>query len=279
MRNISETLRRSPIIAGPCGIESREQALKTAEEAKLHGIEAVRLSLWKPRTKPGYDGVGLQGISWLIDVAQMGLTPATEVIMPEDAEKVIDAVIKNTNQNVLIWLGSRNQNHLIQQGIGKVIAGEPRAMLMIKNQPWQDREHWEGIVGHVLDGGASEDQLLLCHRGFAPGTNGFRNTPDFEMAIDLKQKTGLPIVLDPSHIGGSVENVLKVAKEGVCYRKNGTGFDGLLVEVHPNPTQAKTDSKQQLTWKELSCLLNELRLSNTALKHPKSFLAQDRLLS
>ncbi|MDO8658047.1 MAG: hypothetical protein Q7K55_04855 [Candidatus Levybacteria bacterium] len=269
MSSISEIFKRSPVIAGPCGIESRDQALKTAEEAKLHGIEAVRLSLWKPRTKPGYDGVGLQGIPWLIDVARMGLTPATEVMLPSQAEKVIDAVIKNTNQNVLIWLGSRNQNQHIQKGVGKVIAGEPRVMLMIKNQPWLDKDHWEGIVGHVLDGGASEDQLLLCHRGFAPGTNGFRNTPDFEMALDLKQKTGLPIVLDPSHIGGSVSNVMQIAKEGVNYRRNGIGFNGLIVEVHPNPTEAKTDGKQQLTWRELSSLLGELRVQNTALKMPE----------
>lgn len=255
-----EKMSRKPIvIAGPCAAESREQVCQTIEEAKKRNIDAVRLSLWKPRTAPSFDGVGEEGIPWLIEVAKMGLTPATEVMLPSDAESVINAVIKNTNEKILIWLGSRNQHHRIQAEIGRVIAGEPRAMLMIKNQMWPDKAHWEGIIDHVLSGGASEDQLLLCHRGFAPSINGFRNTPDFSMALSLKEKRKIPMLLDPSHIGGTVQNVMEIARQGMTYRENGIGFDGIIIEVHPDPKNAMTDSKQQLSWNMLDVLLAEAK--------------------
>lgn len=252
---LKEFESRPIIIAGPCAAESRQQVTQTIEAAKLRNVDAVRLSLWKPRTRPGFDGIGEEGIPWLIEVAQAGIIPATEVMLPSHAEKTIDGIIKRTDKSILIWLGSRNQNHQIQQEIARVIAGEQRVMLMIKNQPWRDKDHWEGIIDHVLSGGVREDQLILCHRGFAPGTNGFRNTPDLEMALDLKDKKKLPVILDPSHIGGSAENVLKIAKEGLEYKKNGRGFDGMMVEVHPDPTHAATDGKQQLTWAQFDSLL------------------------
>lgn len=250
------------IIAGPCALESRDIALQTAEAAKERNINIVRLSLWKPRTKPDFEGVGEEGIPWLIEVAEMGLIPATEVMLPTDAEVVIDSIVKNTPEvKLLIWLGARNQNHRIQKEIGRVVAGESRVMLMIKNQPWADQGHWEGIIDHVLSGGASEEQLLICHRGFFPGTGGLRNNPDFEMAMDVKQKTGLPMIIDPSHIGGSVPNVLSVVKEAINFKSGSVGFDGLIVEVHPNPEQALTDKNQQLTWDEFDQVLEKINFT------------------
>lgn len=249
-------------IAGPCAVESREHALETALEAKKRGIDIVRLNLWKPRTKPGFEGVGDEGITWLLDVAQMGLTPSTEVILPNQAEKLIDAVIKNSDSKVLIWLGSRNQNHLIQREIGRVIAGEERTMLMIKNQPWSDEDHWKGIAEHVLSGGADESQLLMCHRGFKPGAinpDNLRNMPDFEMAIRVKRETGLPMIIDPSHMGGTRNNVIEIARQAMNYRKTGLGFDGLIVEVHPDPDNALTDAKQQLTWGQFDRMQENLK--------------------
>lgn len=239
------------IIAGPCAAESREDALSTAESAIKRNIDIVRLSLWKPRTRPEFEGVGNTGIPWLAEVAEMGLIPATEVMMPNDAEAVINKIIKETSdKQILIWLGSRNQNQRIQREIGRVIAGESRVMLMIKNQPWLDQAHWEGIIEHVLSGGASKEQLLICHRGFQPGTNGNRNDACWQMAMDVKQKTGLSMIIDPSHIGGRVPNVLGIAEKAIRFRRNGIGFDGLIVEIHPNPKQALTDKNQQLTWEE-----------------------------
>lgn len=258
------------IIAGPCAAESRQQMLTSAEEAMRRGIETVRMCLWKPRTKPGFEGIGTEGIPILLEVAQMGVRPATEVLLPEHAEAVMNGVLgKDGNTRLLIWLGSRNQNHIIQRTIGSMIAGEPRVSLMIKNQPWKDKQHWEGIVDHVLSGGADPEQLILCHRGFAPMANGLRNPPDVDMALhvkhDVSQKHGIdiPMIADPSHIaGGSPENVIDMAIAMANHTSfidgNPMKFDGLIIEVHPNPTEALTDKNQQLRWEELDVLLQHL---------------------
>lgn len=247
-------LQKPIIIPGPCAAESEEQVLQTAEAAQNRDIDFVRLSLWKPRTEPdGFDGVKERGIPWLINVAKMGIIPGTEVMSAVHADRVIDSVIKNTSTNVLIWIGARNQVHFEQQEIGRVISGEPRVILMIKNPPWADERHWRGIIEHVLKGGASKDQLILCHRGFWPNGNNpqrLRNIPDFQMAMRIKKESGLPMIFDPSHVGGERKKVIEVAKRAVQHSDEGMRFDGLIVEVHPSPDKALTDAKQQLTWQE-----------------------------
>lgn len=243
------------IIAGPCAAESEAQIIFSAKEAKKRDIEFLRVSLWKPRTKPGFDGLGEEGIKLLVKVAKMGVNPATEVIIPSHAEKVINEVLNvSPNSKVLLWIGARNQNHYIQQEIARVVNNEKRVILMVKNQPWPSLEHWEGIIEHVLHGGISPKNLLICHRGFSPNghpnPHGYRNVPDYEMSMKIKQKFGLPMLFDPSHTGGSVKNVFRIAKEAKKYP-----FDGMIIEVHPNPKEAKSDAQQQLTWKEFDKLI------------------------
>lgn len=258
------------IIAGPCAAESRHQMVVSAQEALKRNIDTVRMSLWKPRTKPGFEGIGTKGIPILLEVAQMGVRPATEVLLPEHAEAAMEGILgKDGNTTLLLWLGSRNQNHTIQHDIGNIIAGESRVSLMIKNQMWKDPNHWEGIVEHVLSGGARAQQLILCHRGFAPMVNGLRNPPDLDMALRVKQKISeklnldIPMIADPSHIAGrSAENVIDVAIDIARHRSTIDGksmrVDGLIVEVHPHPDEALTDKNQQLRWSELDVLLQQL---------------------
>lgn len=249
----------SMIIAGPCSAESETQVMESAHMAQQRGLTHLRASLWKPRTEPGFDGVGKAGIPWFAEIALMGLVPATEALTAENAESVINAISGRLNRNVLVWIGSRNQNHKEQQEIGQVVKGDPNTILLIKNQPWEDERHWLGIVKHVVHGGADPNQILLCHRGFAPARNGFRNPPDFDMAMRVKETTGLPMLIDPSHIGGSIEKVLEIARQASHFEVNGVTFDGLMVEVHPDPTQALTDKAQQLSWREFDHLLDEVR--------------------
>ena len=253
-----KTQKKQIIIAGPCAAESKEQINDSIKQAKKRQIDFLRISLWKPRTKPGFDGLGEEGIPLLIEAAKQGVNPSTEVIIPEHAQKVIDAVLPNSPKEtkLLIWIGARNQNHYIQQEIARVAASDKRVYLMVKNQPWVSRDHWEGIIEHCLAGGINPDRLIICHRGFIPNgenPNEYRNVPDFDMAFEIKNKTNLPMIFDPSHTGGTVENVFKIAKEASMYP-----FDGLIVEVHPNPTLAKTDAKQQLTWEEFDKLAKPL---------------------
>lgn len=249
------------IIAGPCAAESKKQIIDCAISLKERGIKIERGCWWKPRTRPGFEGVGIKAAPWAAEVTNMGITIGTEVLMPEHVTQVIEGIDQNGGnpEQVLLWLGSRNQNHMLQRQIAERVINEiPESIkLLIKNQPWSDELHWLGIVDHVIDAGIDPRRVILCHRGFSPNghanPNNFRNPPDFEMAMRVKEKTGLPMLLDPSHIGGSVNNVFKAAKLGEDFP-----FDGIMVEVHPTPSVAKTDVKQQLTFEELDTLLNLL---------------------
>lgn len=114
---------------------------------------------------------------------------------------------------------------------------------------WDDEKHWLGIYAHLLSSGFPKERLLTCHRGFSPGKmpnpQGYRNLPDFEMAMRIKEKMGIPMILDPSHIGGTRENV-----HDICRQAQDFEFDGYMVEVHLNPADALTDSLQQLSLEE-----------------------------
>ena len=251
-------------IVGPCAAESQIQVIQTGMEAQRRGIHIVRASLWKPRTRPGgFEGVKEAGIPWLAALSVMGMTPATEVLTPQDADAVINGIRKHSpSGEILLWLGARNQNHKLQQQIGESIQGDLSVKLMIKNPLWPAKDHWIGIVDHVLKGGADRRQLLLNHRGFAlgsfapdankPENERLRNTPDWEMALAVKEETGLPLIADPSHIGGRKELVIFIAK----HTRAISAIDGMMLEVHPNPTGALTDAKQQLTWQEADDVLN-----------------------
>lgn len=242
------------IIAGPCSLESLDHARQTMNEADRLGINTIRMNLWKPRTNPGFEGVGEKGIPWITEAAERGLTPALEILLPQQAELVMNKVwARVPHARLLLWIGSRNQNHLIQKDIGSVVA-EKGVELMIKNQPWRSKAHWAGIVEHVMSGGVSIDQLLLCHRGFAPAEpamSEMRNPPDVQMALELQQELGIPLIMDPSHIGGKSPIVKTLISEFA----NMPAVAGQIIEVHPNPTQALTDAKQQLSWPELEMLL------------------------
>lgn len=254
------------IIAGPCAAESREQMLQTAQEAMKRGIGTVRMSLWKPRTAPGWSGIWEKGIPVFLEIADMGVRPATEVLLPRHVEHILNGTIaKNRDARVLLWLGSRNQNDILQRDIGSIIAGEPRVQLMVKNQMWKDRKHWEGIIDHVVSGGASPLQLLLCHRGFAPGSKTLRNIPDMDMALRVKDSLSrkhnvpMPLILDGSHIAGmSAENVMRtterLSQKTLTIDGRTLKIDGLMLETHPDPDRAQTDKNQQLTWGQLDTL-------------------------
>lgn len=249
-------------ITGPCAAESKTQIIESARALKERDLKNMRASWWKPRTKPGFEGNGTDVASWMAEVTNMGITIGTEVLIPEHVTKVIEGIDQNDGDanQVLLWLGSRNQNHIIQREIATRIKDEAteNVKLLIKNQPWNDESHWLGVVDHIVSAGIDPDRLILCHRGFAPNGHhnplNLRNMPDFEMAMRVKQISGLPMLLDPSHIGGSVDNVFKVVRQAVDY-----DFDGLMVEVHPCPTKAETDAKQQLTFKQLDQLLEGLK--------------------
>ncbi len=192
--------------------------------------------------------------------ASEGINPGVEVLTAAHAQLVADEVFKeNPKAKLLLWIGARNQNHLIQREIAAVAAKDKRITLMAKNQPWHHKEHWEGIVEHVLSANMPRERVWICHRGFVPhipytpNPNGYRNVPDHELAMAIRQTYNMPMIFDPSHTGGSVEKVHTIAKEAAQHN-----YDGWIIEVHPNREKAKTDAKQQLTWGEFDKLIEEL---------------------
>jgi 3-deoxy-D-arabino-heptulosonate 7-phosphate (DAHP) synthase len=240
------------VIAGPCSAESEEQMDIAITEGKKRGVDFLRTNLWKPRSRPGFDGLGEKGFYLLARVAQAGLNPALEVMLPENVTSAMESALPHlpADGKLLVWIGARNQNHFVQREIARRAAEDPRVWLMVKNQPWPSEDHWEGILDHVRAGGFPNERLLNSYRGVAPSSHdpnplGLRNLVDFELAMKVKAKTGIPMIFDPSHTGGSVENVLKLGERSAQY-----DFDGVIIEVHHDPTHALTDPKQQLTWEQ-----------------------------
>lgn len=258
--------KQSLVIAGPCAAETPEQIQFSLEQAKLRNVDYVRVSLWKPRTKPGYEGMGLEtGIPMFKQAIAMGLNPATEIMVPEQAHTILDEVLPVLgDQKIMFWIGARNQNHMIQRDIAKAAARDSRVMLMVKNQPWPDEKHWEGIAEHVLDSDIAKENVLLCHRGFLPNGHNpqqWRNLPDSSMAMRVREKTGLPMILDLSHIAGHSDKIKDIAMEAVTFN-----YDGTITEVHPNPTAAWTDAAQQITWNTFDEILERMESARQLLR-------------
>lgn len=248
------------VIAGPCALESRQQLKDCVSVLKQLGVTMIRASLWKPRTQPGWEGLGWMSLPLLLEeTLPHGLVPATEIITAEHALMVVHALERfGSDARMIVWLGSRNQNHIEQRKIAKILATGPNGItFMFKNQMWDDERHWLGINEHILAEEFPRERLMICHRGFSPGKapneKGLRNLPDFEMAMRVKEKTGLPMLLDPSHIGGTRENVMDICDMAAAH-----DFDGYLIEMHCDPVNAKTDARQQLSPEELQKLLETI---------------------
>lgn len=250
---MKEALSKPIIIAGPCAAESTEQINASIQQINKRNIQIMRASLVKPRTKHGWDGIGLEeGIPMLKRIKNAGIIPATEVLDIDEAKQIVDGVLGNEDGKMMLWAGSRNQNHRFQRDLGSLAAHDSRLIIGAKNQPWRSEDHMRGIISHIADaGGADRENILFIMRGYSElNDQGFRNVPDYEAALQIKKDEGVNVLLDPSHIGGTRDKVIKVAKEGLTLARNGVIFDGAMIEVHPNIEDAKTDQKQQLTWKE-----------------------------
>ncbi len=238
------------VIAGPCSAESDEQMGIAIQEAGKRGVDFLRTNLWKPRDVPAFDGLKEKGLYLLTKVAREGLNPGLEVMFPDHVTMAMEATLPHLKEGgrLLVWIGARNQNHFLQRAIAWEAARDTRVWLMVKNQPWPNDKHWAGIFEHILDAGFPKERLLNCYRGIAPSPSddnpmGLRNVVNFESAVQMRTSTGLPMIFDPSHTGGSVENVFKMADAAAPYN-----FDGVVIEVHHDPEHAWTDSKQQVTW-------------------------------
>ncbi len=241
----------STLIAGPCSAETREQVVKTAEGLSELPLSYFRAGIWKPRTRPGeFEGVGNEAIPWLQDVkSQFGLKISTEVAKAEHVEAVLKAGFD------MIWIGARSTaNPFTVQEIADALQGV-HIPVMVKNPTNPDLKLWIGAIERVEKAGIKE--ISAIHRGFSVYEKTlYRNNPNWQIPIDLKQELPtIPLICDPSHIGGRDYLLLEIAQRAFDLR-----YDGLMIETHCSPKDAWTDAKQQITPTELSTLLNSLKV-------------------
>ncbi|MDE7135979.1 MAG: bifunctional 3-deoxy-7-phosphoheptulonate synthase/chorismate mutase type II [Muribaculaceae bacterium] len=239
------------IIAGPCSAETREQVLSTARELGANGIKIFRAGIWKPRTKPGgFEGVGEEGLEWLKEVkAETGMYTATEVANHSHVKAALDSDVD------ILWIGARTSaNPFAMQEIADAIkdSGKDIAVL-VKNPVNPDLELWIGALERIYNAGVR--RLGAIHRGFsAYGKHLYRNLPQWHIPIELRRRLPhLPIISDPSHIGGRRELVAPLSQQALDL-----GFDGLIIESHCDPDSAWSDKAQQVTPDVLNFILNTL---------------------
>lgn len=226
-------------IAGPCSAESREEVLKAAADLKALGVDTFRAGLWKPRTSPSsFEGVGAEGLPWLIEVRDtLGLRVATEVASPDHVRTCLAAGLD------LLWLGARTTaNPFLVQEIADSLSGVSGVTVLVKNPVSPDLELWAGAIERLRSAGITD--IIAVHRGFSSFEKlRYRNNPLWQIPVQLKGRfPGLKVYCDPSHIAGEASLVPEVAQKALDL-----GFDGLMVEVHPDPSEALSDAAQQLS--------------------------------
>ena len=230
------------VIAGPCGVESEDQTLKTAEAVKAGGGMMFRGGAFKPRTSPyDFQGLGLEGLRILEKAKHItGLPIVTEVIDPRDVSWVCEFAD-------VLQIGARNmQNYSLLREVGK--AGKP---VLLKRGMYSTLKEWLNCAEYILAEG--NPHVILCERGIRTFETYTRNTLDLSMVPAIKELTHLPIVVDPSHGTGKLSLIEKMSLAAIA-----AGADGLLVEVHVNPCEAKSDADQQLNPEQFANLMEKL---------------------
>jgi 3-deoxy-7-phosphoheptulonate synthase len=230
------------VIAGPCSVESEEQTVKTAEAVKAGGGNMIRGGAFKPRTSPyDFQGLGLKGLKILEKAKQMtGLPIVTEVIDPRDVTWVCEYAD-------VLQIGARNmQNFSLLKEVGK--ADKP---VLLKRGMYSTLREWLNCAEYILAEG--NPNVILCERGIRTFETYTRNTLDLSIVPAIKELTHLPVVVDPSHGTGKLSLVENMSLAAVA-----AGADGLLLEVHINPAEAKSDADQQLTPEQFNHVMGKV---------------------
>jgi len=233
---------RIVVIAGPCAIESREQAMTIAKKVKRAGAVLFRGGAFKPRTSPySFQGLAEEGLKILAQVREeTGLRVATEMTSPNQA----DLMMKYVD---VIQIGARNmQNFELLRSAGRL--GKP---VLLKRGLSATMEEWLMSAEYILSEG--NDQVILCERGIRTFERYTRNTLDLSAIPIIKNLTHLPVVIDPSHATGIREKVSPMARAAIA-----AGADGLMIEVHHDPDNALSDGPQSLYPEQFEQLMRDL---------------------
>lgn len=217
------------MIAGPCSVESEQQVIGIAEAVKASGATMLRGGAFKPRTSPyAFQGLGLKGLEILKKAREVtGLPIVTEIM----SERYIDAFAEVD----MVQIGARNmQNFDLLKAVGRL--GKP---VLLKRGLANTIEEWLMSAEYIMSEGNMN--IVLCERGIRTFEPYTRNTLDLSAIPILKEKTHLPVIVDPSHASGLSRLVKPMSLASV-----GAGADGLIIEVHNDPPHALCDGAQSL---------------------------------
>jgi len=231
-------------IAGPCAVESEKQIMTIAKIVKDAGAKILRGGAFKPRTSPySFQGMGEEGLKLLRKAGdEFGLAIITEVMDPTR----IELIYKYTD---IFQLGSRNmQNFPLLRELGKV--DKP---VMIKRGMSATIDEWLMAAEYILTSG--NESVMVCERGIRTFETSTRNTFDLSAIPVIHQRSHLPVIADPSHATGIRDKVIPMARAAVA-----AGTDGLMVEVHHDPSSAMSDGPQALLPEQFKELMLQVRM-------------------
>lgn len=231
------------VMAGPCSVESHEQIMSCAREARENGALILRGGCFKPRTSPySFQGLGLQGLDMLAEAGRTYSLPiVTEVMSPEDVEAVAE-------KSDILQIGARNmQNFSLLKMVGRT-----HRPVLLKRGMSSSLDELLQATEYILAEG--NQQVILCERGIRTFETATRNTLDLSAVPVLKRMTHLPVIVDPSHAAGERDLVppLALASKAV-------GAHGIIVEFHPEPEKALSDGPQALRYPQFEKLMADLR--------------------
>ena len=247
--NLPGATERPFVIAGPCSAETEEQVMATARSLAMKGCHNFRAGVWKPRTKPGgFEGNGEKALPWMKRVKdETHMLVCTEVATPEHVELALKYGID------ILWIGARTTaNPFAMQALADSLRGVD-VPVFVKNPVNPDIELWIGAMERLNQAGVR--RIGAIHRGFSSFEQKiYRNAPMWQIPIELHRRIpDLPIICDPSHIGGCRELIAPL-----CQQAMDLGFGGLIVESHCDPDKAWSDARQQVTPGALSYILSQL---------------------
>ena len=228
--------KKLAMMAGPCAVESEEQILEAARGVKAAGAKFLRGGAYKPRTSPyAFQGLEDEGYRLLRMAAdETGLKVVSEVVGVDQ----IDTAAKYCD---MFQIGARNmQNFRLLRAVG-----QSKVPVLLKRGIASTIEEWLDAAEYIMSEG--NYNVVLCERGIRTFETATRNTLDIAAVAVVKERSSLPIIIDPSHAAGKRAYVESLALAGIA-----AGADGLIVEVHPNPKVAMSDAAQQLTIAEYS---------------------------
>lgn len=230
------------VMAGPCAIESEKQYIETAFIVKEAGAKILRGGAFKPRSSPyAFQGLEEDGLKIMYAARQAtGLPIVTEVVDTRDVEMV-------ASYTDIIQIGARNMQNfrLLTE------CGAAKKPILLKRGLSATIEEWLMAAEYIMAEGNKD--IILCERGIRTYETATRNTLDISAVAVSKELSHLPVIIDPSHSGGSWKYVSSLSKAGIA-----AGADGLIIEVHTDPTNALCDGPQSLTPSDFRRLMSEL---------------------